>query len=233
MPSRLPSTTNQSANRPPAAGDPAETGASGLPRRHRFRDLARKGEVPGGSREGILIHPTPMTTTPPTILGLDPGTRFIGAAVIRGRELIAYGVHELKNGERPYDVIGQARRVVFRYIEQHEPQVVAIEAPYLIATERGAVLTVLARELHERSKEFGLEVVEVSPEKVRHAVTGNTRSTKYEVAQRLAEADFLELRRLVPKKPKTPALWLTSRERYWLHMFDALGLARAAQERGK
>ena len=168
-----------------------------------------------------------MTITPPVILGLDPGTRFLGAAAIRGRELLGYGVHELKNGHRPYDVIGQARRVVFRYIEQHEPTVVAIEAPYLIATERGAVLTVLARELHERAKELGLDVVELSPEKVRQAVTGNPRCTKYEVAQKLAETEFSELRGMVPKKPKTPALWLTSRERYWLHMFDALALAAA------
>ena len=170
-----------------------------------------------------------MTTTSPVILGLDPGTRFLGAAVIRGHELLGYGVHELKNGHRPYDVIGQGRRVVFRYIEQHEPTVVAIEAPYLIATERGAVLTVLARELHERAKELGLEVIELSPERVRQAVTGNPRSTKYEVAQKLAENDFPELRKLVPQKPKTPALWLTSRERYWLHMFDALVLAWASR----
>lgn len=168
-----------------------------------------------------------MTTTSPTILGLDPGTRFLGAAVLRGNELLAYAVHELKNGIRPYDVIGQARRVVFRYIEQHEPQVVAIEAPYLIATERGAVLTTLARELHERAKELGLEVVELSPERVRSLVTGNPKATKYEMAQRLAATGFPELRSLVPKKPKTPALWLSSRERYWLHAFDALALGLA------
>lgn len=169
-----------------------------------------------------------MHTNPPTILGLDPGTRFLGAAVLRGRELLAYGVHELKNGQRPYDVIGQARRVVLRYIERHAPQVVAIEAPYLIATERGAVLTTLARELHERAKELGLEVGERTPEQVRAAVTGNPRATKYEVAQRLVAAGFPELRPLVPKKPKTPALWLSPKERYWLHAFDALGLAVAA-----
>ncbi|MCC6350220.1 MAG: crossover junction endodeoxyribonuclease RuvC [Candidatus Eisenbacteria bacterium] len=166
-----------------------------------------------------------MHTNPPTILGLDPGTRFLGAAVLRGRELLAYGVHELKNGERPYDVIGQARRVVFRYIERHAPQVVAIEAPYLIATERGAVLTTLARELHERAKELGLEVGERTPEQVRAAVTGNPRATKYEVAQRLVASGFGELAALAPQRPKTPALWLTAKERYWLHAFDALALA--------
>lgn len=165
-----------------------------------------------------------MTTTPPIILGLDPGTRFLGAVVLRGSELLAYAVHELKNGTRPYDVIGQARRVVFRYIEQFEPQIVAIEAPYLIATERGAVLTTLARELHERAKELGLDVQELSPEVVRQRLTSNSKATKYAVAQRLGE-NFSELRPMVPAKPKMPALWLNSRERYWLHVFDALAIA--------
>jgi len=169
-----------------------------------------------------------MPIQSPTILGLDPGTRFLGAAVIRARELLAYGVHELKNGTRPYDVIGQARRVVFRYIELHGPQIVAIEAPYLIATERGMVLTTIARELHERAKELGLQVEELTPEAVRQRLTGNPHSTKYAVAQHLATNIFPELRRLAPTKPKVPALWLTSRERYWLHAFDSLALAVAS-----
>jgi RNase H-fold protein (predicted Holliday junction resolvase) len=42
----------------------------------------------------------------PIIFGIDPGTREMGTAVIRGKELLAFGVHTLRNGERPYDVIG-------------------------------------------------------------------------------------------------------------------------------
>jgi Holliday junction resolvasome RuvABC endonuclease subunit len=164
--------------------------------------------------------------TLPIILGLDPGTRFLGAAVVRGRELLDFGVHTLRNGERPYDVIGQARRVVLGYIERHGPEVVAIEKPYPIATRRGAVLSTIAQELHERSKELGLCVRELTPEEVRQAVTGDPRSTKYQVAQKLA-GEFPQLQPLVPEKPKMPALWLTAKERYWLHMFDALALAVA------
>lgn len=164
----------------------------------------------------------------PIILGIDPGTRYLGAAVLRGNKLIAYGVHELKNGERPYGVIGQARRVVFRYIEQHEPDVVAIETPYLIATERGAVLTTLARELHERAKELGLEVVELSPERVRRVIVGKERATKVDVAEALIGNGFGELRALAPKRPARSALGLKAKDRYWLHMFDALALALAA-----
>jgi Holliday junction resolvasome RuvABC endonuclease subunit len=169
-----------------------------------------------------------MPTKPLTILGLDPGTRFLGAAVLRGSNLLAYGVHELKNGERPYDVIGQARRVVFRYVEQHEPQIVAIEAPYGIATTRGAVLRTIARELRERAKELGLEVMELSPEQVRESLMGKPWATKIEVAEALVERGFTELRGLVPKLPARSALGLRPRDRYWLHMFDALALAASA-----
>src|SRR5947207_5352628 len=98
-----------------------------------------------------------------TILGLDPGTRFMGAAVIRGPELLDYGVHTLRNGERPYDLIGQARKVVLGYIERHAPDIVAIEAPYLISSKRAAVLSTIAQELNARAKEIGVKVVELSP----------------------------------------------------------------------
>src|SRR6185503_9168028 len=119
----------------------------------------------------------------PTILGLDPGTRFMGVAVLRGHDLLAYAVHELRNGTEPHDLIGQARRVVFRYIEQHAPQIVAIETPYLIPSERAATLSTLALELRERSKDLGLSVRQLSPEAARRLVTGNPRSTKVDVAE--------------------------------------------------
>lgn len=168
--------------------------------------------------------------TAPIILGLDPGTRFLGAAVLRGRDLLSYGVHELKNGDHAYDAIGQARRIVFGYIEQHCPEVVAIEAPYLIATKRGAVLTTLAQELHGRAADLGLSVLELSPESVRQAVAGNSRATKVQTAEALVAKGFAELQHLVPKKPVRSGLGLGPRDRYWLHMFDALSIAVATSK---
>lgn len=165
--------------------------------------------------------------TPPTILGLDPGTRFLGIAVLRGRRLLRYAVHELRNGERIYDLLGQARGVVFQYIERFGAQVVALEKPYVLDSDRAVTLRALVRELRERSKEFGLSVVELSPEEVRKGVAGNGRATKHEVAEALSGI-FPELRVHVPRRPKIPALWLSSRDRYWLHAFDAVAVAVAA-----
>jgi RNase H-fold protein (predicted Holliday junction resolvase) len=79
-----------------------------------------------------------------TVLGIDPGTREMGIATLRGRELLAYGVHTLRNGERPYDLIGQARRIVLGHVAEHAPQIVAIEAPLMLPTRRAAILSVIA-----------------------------------------------------------------------------------------
>jgi RNase H-fold protein (predicted Holliday junction resolvase) len=102
-------------------------------------------------------------TQPKTILGIDPGTKEMGIAVLCGSQLLTYGVHTLRNGERPYDLIGQARRIVLGYIAEHAPQMVAIEAPLMLPTKRAAILSVIAQELHGRAMELNLEVVEITP----------------------------------------------------------------------
>lgn len=164
----------------------------------------------------------------PTILGIDPGTRFMGVAVVRGPQLVEYGVHRLRNGDRADNLLLHAREVLFRIIRDHAPQIVAIEAPYRIATKRGAVLQVLAAVLHQRSADLGIAVVEALPEAVRERVAGDPKARKIQVANALVRR-FPQLTPYVPKSPALPVLWLTQRERYWLHMFDALAVAMAAQ----
>lgn len=74
---------------------------------------------------------------------------------------------------------------------------------------------------------LGLEVVELSAEEIRRRVTGNPRATKVEVAEALVRDGFDQLRELIPKRPRRAALGLRPREKYWLHMFDALAPSTA------
>ncbi len=180
-------------------------------------------QTSGGRLPGTNSTVNPLG---PTILGIDPGTRFLGIAVVRGPELLDFSVHEIRNGTRPYELVGQARAVVLRYVERFAPRIVVVEAPYLIATKRGALLSTIAQELHERSRELGIQVREVTPEEVRERITGDPRATKIDLAEKLVE-DFDQLRRFVPKRPAKSALGLRPRDRYWLHAFDALGLCAA------
>ena len=164
-----------------------------------------------------------------TILGIDPGTKEMGLAVLRGPELLYFGVRTLRNGTRPHDVIGQARRIVLATIEMHEPNIVAIEEPLMLPTKRAAVLSVIAQELRGRAEELDLKVVELSPSAIRERVTGNPRATKIDVAEALVRGGFDQLRDLIPKRPARSALGTRPRDKYWLHMFDALGLALACK----
>ena len=164
-----------------------------------------------------------------TILGIDPGTKEMGLAVLHGPELRYFGVHTLRNGARPYDVIGQARRIVLAVIEKHQPQVVAIEEPFDLPTKRAHLLNVIDDELRGRAEELGLEVVALSPATIRERVTGNPRATKIDVAEALVRDGFGHLYQLIPKRPKRAALGLRPRDKYWLHMFDALAMAAAAR----
>lgn len=163
-----------------------------------------------------------------TILGIDPGTREMGLAVLRGRELRYFGVRTLRNGTRPYDVIGLARRIVLAAIERYAPDIVAIEEPFNLPTKRSNLLNVITDELRGRAEELGHEVVMLSPAAIRERVTGNPRATKVDVAEILVRDGFEQLRELIPKRPKRAALGLRPRDKYWLHMFDALALALAA-----
>ena len=178
-----------------------------------------------------MIRLPTQTMQSKTILGIDPGTKEMGLAVLRGRELLHFGVQRLRNGTRPYDVIGQARRTVLAAIEKHAPQVVALEAPFNLPTKRAHLLNVIDEELRQRSEELGLEIVELTPMAIREVVVGNPRATKIDVAEKLVMDGFTQLRQLIPKRPKRAALGLRPRDKYWLHMFDALALACAARDR--
>lgn len=162
-----------------------------------------------------------------TILGIDPGTKEMGLVVLRGITLKYFGVRTLRNGTRPHDVIGQAKRIVLAIVAQHQPDIVAIEEPLNLPTKRAHLLNVIAEEVRERAIELGMELVALSPMDVRRRLTGDPRATKIEVAEYLVRHGFEQLSEFIPNRPARPALGLRPRDKYWLHVFDALALARA------
>ena len=91
----------------------------------------------------------------------------MGLAVLCGRELRYFGVRTLRNGTRPYDVIGKVRRIVLETIERRRPHVGAIEEPLNLPTKRAHMRNVTADELQGGAEEIGLEGVALSPSAIR------------------------------------------------------------------
>jgi Holliday junction resolvasome RuvABC endonuclease subunit len=177
-----------------------------------------------------LVHSPSFRMRHATILGIDPGTRYMGVAVVRGPELLLHGVRQLSNGTHPHDVIGQARSIVLGYVAHYAPHVVAVERPLPIATRRAAVLSVITQELVARATELRLTVLQLGPEDVRRLVVGAPFARKVDVARVLVERHgFGVLRRRIPQRPARAALGPRPRDRYWLHAFDALAVAVAAR----
>lgn len=122
--------------------------------------------------------------------------------------------------------------LVVRLLQREGPPPLSCRPPcwntaraFCSTTKQTATLSAIARELRARARELNLEAVEITPQEVRQAVVGNPKATKIDVAEALVKQGFEELRGLVPRRPARAALGLRPKDKYWLHMFDALGLA--------
>lgn len=120
------------------------------------------------------------------ILGVDPSTVSTGWAIIdgsinKGTILKEYGVIKLKGSL--IEKVGEFYSKVFMLIKKHEIECIAIETPFLgknIATY--GKLSMLRGALYILSDIFDLNIIELSPAKVKQLTTAKGNATKKEVA---------------------------------------------------
>ncbi len=169
-------------------------------------------------RPRAFVHPrTVMSKTPPRILAIDPGTRYMGVAVLDGPRLLYYGVKTFRE-RRPVDGLLQAtRKAVLGLIVDYRPTVLAYEKTFYVQSQNSALLQAQEAEIARLGRGRGLRVVGYLPSHVRRLLCGYGRATKDDVADVLA-ARFPELGEY---RRSNDAV----RERYWSNMFDAVAVA--------
>ena len=158
---------------------------------------------------------------PIRILGIDPGTKETGVALLEGDELLYFGVKTLKRqGKRvPRYVLDRARRQIMTMIERYQPQVLAMEKTFVIKNRNSALLNVLADEIKVLARGEGLKINEYTPTTVKKLICGTGKATKKEVARKIASY-YPELKRyLDPGKGLNRC-----KEGYWQNMFNAVAL---------
>jgi len=122
-----------------------------------------------------------------TILGIDPGTVYLGYGVIQSSgqklSLISLGTIDLSKFDSQQNKLKKIFERVSYLIRQHQPSCCAIEAPFYgknvqsmlkLGRAQGVAITVAM--LHS------VPVIEYSPKKIKLAVTGNGNASKEQVA---------------------------------------------------
>ena len=158
------------------------------------------------------------------ILGIDPGTRETGFAVIGHAGLADYGVKNFLHRDTRARLLVDAEKWLAKLIAFHRPKVVVVEKSNLTRLKSSRDLKYLVRRIEKVAKSKNLRVVEFTPNAVRKLVLGDGWGTKKETARFIARERYPELGKFIKRSSK----WHAD---YWSNMFDAVALALAYREK--
>ncbi len=150
------------------------------------------------------------------IIAIDPGTRYQGIAVFQGKEIIFSSVKILYGKGPLRKRLKEAGKVFSSLIEDYAPDILVIERPSLFWTEQSKFLGAIIDEIKRLARKERIRVYEFSALAVRKTICGDDRATKKDVAK-LVSSIYPELKNRLNQDQR-------SRELYWGHMFDAVGL---------
>ncbi|RKZ28715.1 hypothetical protein DRQ36_10035 [bacterium] len=164
------------------------------------------------------------------ILGIDPGTRETGYALIGRLGLMDYGVKTFTNRGTRKEMLADAKVWLKKLVYFYEPQVLVVETSNLIKIRRSRNLKALINSIERIARARKIKIVRFAPTTVRKIICGDGWTTKKQAAHYIAMNYFRELRRYLRPRPNRKRLsrW---QEDYWKNMFDAVALALAYKEK--
>lgn len=153
-------------------------------------------------------------------LAIDPGTRYMGVAVLDGDNLVHHGVVSLRKGGSPHERLREARGAVLTLIRDFGPAVLAVETAFFANNRNTALLNILVDEVQAVGRRRGLGVVAYAPSTIKRRIAGNGRANKRDVAEAVVRR-FPDLRPYLSEDG-------CSRARYHSNMFDAVAVGIVA-----
>lgn len=151
------------------------------------------------------------------ILALDLGLKEMGYALFEGEVLIRYGVKNFKKRAEKETVPG------VDLIRTYKPRVLILgklSHPYRKGNPK---LKRRANQIKRYANKQGMLVYELDPASAIKSLMNGGKTTKFNAAAHIT-ALYPELSAYLPRKGRI--LW-TSKDLYWMNMFDALTLALA------
>lgn len=151
-----------------------------------YAELQARLRRPSGSADPAVAGP--VDRTPGLALGVDPSLRGTGYGLVAregsGLRAVDYGTIACPRAWSRTECLRAIARRLREIVEVHRPTVVILEGLFharnvrtalVMGEARGAALAVLA--------EFGLEIYEIAPRRVKLAITGHGAAAKLAVAR--------------------------------------------------
>jgi Holliday junction resolvasome RuvABC endonuclease subunit len=159
-----------------------------------------------------------MLKKPLKIIGINPGTRYLGIAVFQGSELMDWRIKILK-GEWSKEKMKRATEIISDFVERYEPGVLAIKK--LHPSRRSQNLARLVTRIKEISKRKGIKVYQYSIKDLEEFFIQDDKLNKKNLAEAIVSENpalFHELKK--EKSHKNP---------YHIRAIEAVALASICQ----
>ncbi|HUI28932.1 MAG TPA: crossover junction endodeoxyribonuclease RuvC [Candidatus Acidoferrales bacterium] len=157
------------------------------------------------------------------ILAIDPGTHYIGVAVLVGPKLVYYGVKTLSRRKPTREALKEGRKVIGLLIDDFSPSILAVEKTFFAKSSNGTLLNTFAREIVWIGKRRGLSVEVMAANTVRKIVCKNGKATKQDVGKAVVSL-YPELSPYLSSDRR----W---KEKFYYNMFDAVALGLASNDK--
>src|SRR5512135_2366091 len=110
------------------------------------------------------------------ILSIDPGTRYMGVALLENGSPLHVGVKTIKKGMSPHETLKAGRKIVLRLIRDYRPHALAVEKTFFANNRNSSLLNVFGDEIKSIGKRKKLKVISFAPNTIRKAICGNGRA---------------------------------------------------------
>lgn len=148
-----------------------------------------------------------------TIIGINPGTRYLGISVFHGSELMDWRV-KVVQGKQSKEKIERAMKIVSGFIEEYRPDALSIKKIH--SSKSSINLNKLVTKIKESSKRKRLKVYEYSIKELEEFFLPEGRTNKKKIAEEItSKYPVLSNELNSEKKRKNP---------YHIRMFEAVSL---------
>ena len=150
------------------------------------------------------------------ILGVDPGSKETGFAILKGNDLIHYGVKTFRNRKSETDLSKEVLCTFVDLLKGCRPGVLVLEKPYFPQYQTLCYLGIVVNTIRKIAVQENIDLVEYSPRDIRTYLCGTEKATKRQVASVICKYH--------PELEKYFFRQSSAKQKYWGHMFDAASL---------